>query len=126
MRWIFLPMCYSLDFRRKVLEIRKKEKLSMAKVALRFGISISAVMRWTKRLEPKTKRLKPATHIDMEALRVDVREHPDAYVHERAKRLGASYTGTYHALKRLGVTYKKNAESPQGVRRRTAILPQRG
>lgn len=119
-------MCYSLDFRRKVLEIRKKEQLSMVKVAERFGIALSTVMRWTKCLEPKVKRLKPATHIDMAALKTDVREHPDAYVRERAKRLGASYTGTYHALKRLGVTYKKNAESPQGVRRRTTLLPEGG
>jgi transposase len=116
-------MCYSLDFRRKVLTIRKQENLSMAKVALRFGISTSAVMRWTKRLKAKTKRLKPATHIDMELLKTDVRAHPDAYVHERAKRLGASYTGTYHALKRLGVTYKKSAESSKSERRRTATLP---
>jgi transposase len=41
---------YSFDFRRKVLEIRRKEALSMAAVAARFGVGALSVMRWTKHL----------------------------------------------------------------------------
>ncbi len=39
----------------------------MAKVAIRFGIAVSSVMRWVRRLEPQRTRNKPATKIDMEA-----------------------------------------------------------
>ena len=63
---------YSLDFRRKALEIRKKEKLSLANVAKRFGVSISTVMRWTKNIAVKKTRDKPATRIDMEKLKKDL------------------------------------------------------
>lgn len=65
-------MTYSRDFRKKVLTIREKENLSMAKVAKRFSVSLASVLRWSKNLEAKTKRNKPATKIDMEALKRDV------------------------------------------------------
>lgn len=44
----------------------------MAKVAKRFGIGLASVLRWSKNLEAKTKRNKPATKINMEALRHDI------------------------------------------------------
>lgn len=65
-------MTYSRDFCNKVLTIREKENLSMAKVAKRFGIGLASVLRWSKNLEAKTKRNKPATKINMEALRHDI------------------------------------------------------
>lgn len=73
-------MTYSLDFRSKVLKIRKTEDLSMAEVAKRFGVGLASVMRWSKNLEAKTKRNKLPTWIDMEALKRDVEEYPDAYL----------------------------------------------
>ncbi|WP_316359079.1 hypothetical protein [Candidatus Neptunichlamydia sp. REUL1] len=41
-------MTYSLDFRKKVLSIRSKEKLSFAQVARRFGVSVNSVFLWSK------------------------------------------------------------------------------
>lgn len=116
-------MTYSIDFRRKVLSVREKEDLTIAEVAARFCVGVASVVRWIKDPEPQLTRNKPATKIDMEALSRDVKENPDAYQAERAKRLGASEKGIGHALRRMGVTYKKNAASPQGGRRRTAHLP---
>jgi len=86
-------MAYSLDFRRKVLEVRKEEGLSMEKVAKRFRIGLATVMRWTKNPVPKKTRNKPATKIDMEALKRDIATYPDAYIYERAHRLGVSKNG---------------------------------
>ena len=43
-------MTYFHDFRSKVLNIRKQESLSMAKVAKRFGISLTSVMRWSNNI----------------------------------------------------------------------------
>ena len=98
---------YSLDFRRRVFAIKELEKLSFAETAKRFQVGMTSLVRWSKKIEPTLKRNKAATKIDMEALKRDVEENPDAYQYERAERLGVSQRGICHALKRLGVTYKK-------------------
>jgi len=68
-------------------------------------------------------RHKPATRLDMDALKSDVQTYPDAYQFERAQRLGVSRSCIFYALKRLKVTYKKNTKSPKSVRRQKTILP---
>ncbi len=115
-------MTYSIDFRRKVISVREQEGLTISEVAARFCVGVASVVRWLSKLEPERTRNKPATKIDMDTLVRDVRDYPDAYQYERAKRLGVSTQGINHALRRLGVSYKKNAASPQGGRRRTAYL----
>jgi transposase len=101
-------MTYSKDFREKVLQIKTKKSLSIAKASERFGIGTTTLVNWLKGKIPENRRSKPATKIDMEALAVDIKEHPDGYSYERARRLGCSKNGVWYALKRLGVTYKKN------------------
>jgi transposase len=101
-------MAYSIDFRRKVLEIKERDGLSLEEAALRFSISESSVFRWSKRLEPCRTRNKPATKIDMDALAHDVEQNPDAFQHERAELFGCSQRGICEALKRLKITRKKN------------------
>jgi transposase len=118
-------MTYSLDFRRKVLSVREKEGLTIPEVADRFCVGVATIVRWLHRVEPCLTRNKPATKIDRIALARDVREHPDAYQAERAKRLGVSEKGVGHALRRMGITYKKNIAASTGERRRTAILPRK-
>ena len=116
-------MTYSSDFRRKVLSVRKEEGLTIAEVASRFCVGVASVTRWIKSPQPKRTRNKPAVSIDMEKLKQDIVDYPDAYQRERAKRLNASPQGIWHAMRRLGVNYKKNSETSQGKRRRTAHLP---
>ena len=116
-------MTYSLDFRKKVLKTKTKQGLSFEKVAARFCISKSAVVRWSKNLEGVNKRNKPWTKLDKEKLRIDIEEFPNSYSYERAKRLGVSASGIRYAKQRLGVTYKKNLKSSEGKTRRTYYLP---
>jgi transposase len=117
-------MAYSLDFRRRVFALKKLEALTFSQTAERFKVGISTLVRWSNRLEPILKRNKPATKIDMEALRKDVEQHPDAFFYERAKRLGASKSGIEWALKRLGVVRKKKPQASQGGPRQTVyVLP---
>ena len=116
-------MTHSLNFRRHVLSVRKTEKLTIEQTAQRFCIGVASITRWLKNIEPQTNRNKPATKIDMQALKQDVELYPDAYQYERAERLGVSEKGIGHALRRMGVSYKKNFVSSQSRRRRTAILP---
>jgi transposase len=104
-------MTYSLDFRKKVLKIRAEEGLSIEEVAIRFGVGKASVMRWLIDIEPKKKRNKPATKIDMYALKKDVEANPDSYQYERAARFNVSKTGIRSALIRLKLSYKKNMES---------------
>ncbi|MCE2951243.1 MAG: IS630 transposase-related protein [Alphaproteobacteria bacterium] len=115
-------MSYSLDLRKKVLQTREEEGLTLEAVSVRFGVGVATVFRWTKTLEPCLTRLKPATKIDMDALRRDIEERPDAYQYERAQRFGVTQTGIWHALRRLKVTYKKNPNASQGGSRKTICL----
>lgn len=115
-------MTYSLDFRKKVLAVKKKEGLSLATVAQRFGIGLASVVRWSNTITPKEKRERPAIRINMAALQEDVLAYPDAYQYERAKRLGVSKNCVWHALRRLNVTYKKNPCASQGTARKTLCL----
>ena len=69
-------MTYSRDFRNKVLAVRAQENLSMVKVAKRFCVSLKSVLRWSNNIESIKKRNKPATKIDMEALKLDVENTP--------------------------------------------------
>ena len=62
-------------------------------------------------MEPKIKRNKPATKINMEALKKDVKEYPDRYQYERAEKFGVTQAAIWFALKRLGMSYKKNSVS---------------
>jgi transposase len=109
-------MTYSIDFRRKVLAVKDQEKLYYEEVSRRFGVGKATVVRWRGRLEPRRTLEKPPVKIADDALRRHVELHPDAYQHERAARLGASQQGVCAALKRLGITRKKNAVAPEGRR----------
>ena len=104
-------MGYSLDFRKQVFKIKTQEGLSFQEASDRFGINIRTLFRWQKRLEPKLKRSKKATKLDMEALSLDVENYPDAYQYERAARLGVSKSCIHYGLKRLGISVKKNTSS---------------
>lgn len=115
-------MTYSLDFRKKVLSIRQSEGISFTMTAKRFGIDKQTIFRWSKRLHPKLTRNKPAIKINMEALAKDVRDNADDYQYERAIRFGMSKTGIWEALKRLGVSYKKNFNSSKSRRRKAFII----
>ena len=116
-------MTYSIDFRRKVISIKEKERLSYKETSVRFGIGTTTLVRWRKKLEPQRSRNKGATKIDMEALKIDIKEYPDSYHYERAGRLGVGIRTVGDALKRLKVTYKKKPNTSEAQGRREAILP---
>ena len=104
-------MSYSIDFRKQVFKIKSQERLTFEQTGERFGIPRRTLFRWQKRIEPITKRNKPSTKVDMDALRKDVEQNPDHYQYERAKKFGVAQSTIYYALKRLGVTNKKNTVS---------------
>ena len=111
-------MAYSLDFRKQVFKVKEKNKFTFEETSEHFGITIRTLFRWSKRLEAKLKRNKPASKVDMKRLEKDVRNHPDAYQYERAEKLGVTQSAIYYALKRLGISVKKNSSSPKSRRRK--------
>lgn len=115
-------MAYSLDFRRKVLSVREKEGLTIAEVAVRFDVGVASVVRWIKNVDRKPQGFRKRK-IDLDVLRQDILDYPDAYQYERAKRLGVTQNAIFLALRKLRVTYKKNTAAPAGGRKRTAFLP---
>lgn len=110
-------MTYSVDFRKKVLAIKTSESLSFFEVANRFGVGKNTVVRWSKRLEPRRTRFKPATTIDMAALARERKRRPEAYQYEFAEPFGVSQRGIGNALKWLGMSRKKNVLTPQSESR---------
>lgn len=116
-------MTYGIEFRRHVLSVRQKEGLSFTSTAERFSVGVASLVRWAKQPEPKSTREGRPRKIALEALTQDVRDHPDAYQYERAVRFGVTPKAIWQALRKLGVTYKKSAQSSEGGRRRTTYLP---
>ena len=100
-------MAYSLDYRKRVMEIKAKEDLTFESTSKRFGVGIATLFRWQNRLEPCKTRNKPATKINMQKLAQDVEDHPDSYHYERAKRFNVCQSAIGYALQRLGVSCKK-------------------
>ena len=109
-------MTYPLKFRQQVFAVKDKYKLTYEQASERFDISIRTLFRWQNKLEPCLTRNKPATKIDMEALKKDVEQHPDDYQWERAKRFNVSQSTIGSALKRLGISNKKNSKASQSRR----------
>lgn len=107
-------MTYSLDFRMRVFAVKEKKGLSFFEASKRFDVPMRTLFRWKRRIEPKTKRNKPATKIDMEALMKNIKAHPDLYQYERAEQFGVTQGAIWFALKRLGISYKKNSVSSKG------------
>jgi len=102
---------YSLDFRKKVFEIKEEENLSFEDTSKRFHVGIATLFRWQQRMEPIIKRNVFSRKIDMKALKKDVKENPDLYQWERAKKFKVAQSSIFYAFKRLGFTYKKNVFS---------------
>lgn len=117
-------MTYPIAFRKKVLAVKEKEKLSFVGVANKFGLSKTTVFAWSKSLSPKKTRAKKPVKIDNEILKNDIEQYPDHFCYERAQRLGVSATGIRKAKQRLGVSYKKNSKSSKsGSRTKIYVLP---
>ena len=112
-------MTYPLQFREKVFATKDKFDLTFEETSQRFDIPIRTLFRWQQKIAPCVTRDKPASKIDMDALARHVDDYPDAYLHERATVFGVTFQAIHCALKRLGISYKKNATASKSQRRGT-------
>ena len=117
-------MTYPIKNKKKVLETKEKKKLSFIEAGKRFGLSKTTVFKWSKQLEPQKTRIKAWKKLSKENLIKDIEQFPDSYSYERGERLGMSTSGIRYAIKRLGITYKKNTKSPESrCRKKIYVLP---
>ena len=105
-------MTYSIDYRKQVLS-SIADGITIREAALFYGLS--TIHSWQQNLVPKTKRSKAPTKIPDDALIEDVKRYPDDYNYERARRLNCSKTGIFNALKRLGISQKKDLRTSKSV-----------
>lgn len=104
-------MTYSLDFRKKVLSIKESEKLTFEATASRFGIAKNTVYLWSLDINPKQGKLRPDIKLNKAKLLQDIKDNPDLYQYERAKKFGVSQSCICYSLKKINITYKKNLQS---------------
>ena len=115
-------MSYSQGFRDKVLEVKQQENLTISSTAKRFCIGTTTLKRWLKNPMLKTTKNRPSTKIDLDALKAHIESKPDAYHYEWANDFNCSASGIAYAIKKLKISNKKNANSSQKKRRKTAYL----
>ena len=101
-------MTYSADFRAQVIKSVKNKDMSIRQACTFYNVSKTALQRWLKDSSIKQTRDKPPNKIPNEALLKDVEQYPDYYLYERARRFNCSKTGMHTALKRLGISQKKD------------------
>ncbi|WP_350588512.1 IS630 transposase-related protein [Psychrobacter sp. 78a-MNA-CIBAN-0178] len=99
-------MAYSKDYRQMILD-KLEMGYSYRQLVEEYQISATTIQRWKKNPEPKVYKRVPYK-IDNDALIADVKEHPDDYHYERARRFNCSDRGISKALKRLNITQKKD------------------
>ncbi len=108
-------MTYSADFRAQVIKSVKNKDMSIRQACTFYNVSKTALQRWLKNPIIKQTRDKPPTKIKDDLLLKDVEQHPDNYLYERARRFNCSKTGMHTALKRLGISQKKDLSASKSV-----------
>ena len=107
-------MTYSIDYLKQVLS-SIADGMTIREAALFYGLSTSTIHSWQLNLAPKTTRNKAPTKIPDDALIEDVKRYLDDYNYERARRLNCSKTGIFNALKRIGISQKKDLRTSKSM-----------
>jgi transposase len=125
-----MPRAYSMDLRQRVIEAYDQGQ-TVAEVAKRFAVSPSFIEKLQQRrresgtLEPKPHGggrqplLSPAHD---ESLRALLAAQPDTTLAELRAKLGIKVhlSTLWYRLRRLGLTFKKNADRGRASARRRA------
>ena len=108
-------MTYSADFRAQVIKSVKNKDMSIREACTFYNISKTALQRWLKNPSIKQTRNKPPSKIPNDVLLKDVEQYPDDYMYKRAHRLNCSKSGIEIALKRLGISQKKDLRASKSM-----------
>jgi transposase len=108
-------MSYDKKYRERVLALVDSGK-KQEEVRTMLGLGVNTITKWKKlRAEKGSLENKPLKRrwrkIDPEKLQADVREYPDDFNRERAKRLKCSESGIRKAMKGQKITRKKRVQN---------------
>jgi len=110
-------MRYSMDFRKKVMEVKARQGLSVRETAERFGIHFNTIQRWSTRLEAKP--CGPAkgstTKLDLAELKAYYTANNGAYQSEAAAHFKVGRATIWRALRRLKWSHQKNVATSQSM-----------
>lgn len=117
-------MTYSADFRAQVIRSVKNKDMTIREACTFYDVSKTALQRWLKNPTIKQSRDKAPSKIPNEALLQDVAQYPDDYMYERAQRLNCSKSGIEIALKRLGISQKKDLGTSKSLSDQKSDIPE--
>lgn len=106
-------MRYSIDLRKKVMNFLDKGHTIKATSEM-FEVGTTTIKEW-KKLRAETGGLEHRPHkrksskICSDRLVAYINEHPDSFLIEIAEVFNCTPQAVFYALKRLGITRKKNA-----------------
>lgn len=105
-------MAYGIDFRKRVLAY-VEEGHTRKETAKLFNISTNTLYIWEKQLKEqghlnRKQRISKAKKIPLDKLEKFVKKHPDAFLKEIAEEFSCTPSAIWRALKRAGITLKKN------------------
>lgn len=108
-------MTYSLDFRENVLR-HIDNGGTLEAVSSLFSVGTTTIKNW-KRLRAQTGKLEGSGRpcnpykIDADALKLYIKERPDAFLNEIASHFGVTTPAIHTAMKRMNITRKKRSRS---------------
>lgn len=105
-------MVYGIDFRKRVIAY-KNSGHSKQETCNVFGISRNTLYLWENQLEATATleiapRKRKARKLPLDQLEAYVKEHPDAFLREIAEHFNCRPQSVWMALKKIGVTLKKD------------------
>lgn len=105
-------MVYGIDFRKRVLAY-VEEGHTRKETAKLFNISTNTLYIWEKQLKEqghlnRKQRISKAQKIPLDKLEKFVKKHLDAFLKEIAEEFSCTPSTIWRALKRTGITFKKN------------------
>ena len=105
-------MSYSIDLRERVLAYVRGGG-SKTEAAALFGVSRNQLYVWLRRGDKVYTILKPGPKqprkVDLDSVKTAIESHPDSQIKELGLRFGVHESSISRALKRLGMSRKKNA-----------------
>lgn len=121
---------YKTELRERVLGYYDQNKVTQKEVCEIFNISLRALSRWLKmrketgdfslKERPKTRK---ARKLNKEELQAYIEKHPDHYLWEIAKRFNTTAPAVFYALKRMGISRKKNHTLQRARQEKKAKVP---
>lgn len=105
-------MGYSVDLREKVMNYLDKGH-TIKETSEVFEVGTTTIKEW-KKLRAEKGSLSPRQHIrtsskiNSDHLVAYINKHPDSFLVEIAEVFNCTPQGIFYALKRLGITRKKN------------------